>query len=301
MSPPARLLHPDRAWKLWALVVVIVVLAVPTWAVLISADDDPMTGYTIGLEGTWEMAERYSPILRFSIAERVFPAPVEYFLERSALVDAGTQVVVEHPSMDDLEGAGPGLFLDFKGDAIGSYEQDRSIIAPTVYARTDLAGGRAIVQYWMFYVYNQGTYNSHEGDWEMIQVTMAPDGSRPEQVVLSRHHEVSRVEWTDLVEMNGTHPAVLVSAGSHANYLPSEWQRASGDRADGGGEEWGPEDYALVSIGTGPGGDEPPWLRFSGHWGQPAGGLGGTMGQEGPPGPRFREGGRMWSGVEWYR
>jgi len=260
---------------------------------------DVVTGTTA--EGTWEMAETYSPVLRFSSGERTFPSPVEYFLERSSLVDLGGTVILERPTAADLENAGAFLFLDFEAeDVVGVYESDRSSIAPTVYARVAEAGGGIILQYWLFYVFNQGELNSHEGDWEMVQVTLSPDGSRAENVMLSQHRSGSLVLWSELTDViDRTHPAIMVSLGSHANYGPGAEQLVYGDRVDGPGEVWGPGDYTLVPIGTGLEGDEPAWLRYEGAWGEPAGSLGGLLGREGPKGPMYREQGSMWAGLDW--
>lgn len=303
MSAPRRSIRPYLAGKFWIIAVVSIVLTLLVWAVLHYPDhrSGPGEDLTSPAEGTWEMAKEYAPVLRFSLDERTFPAPVDYFFERSALVDVAGTVILEHPSWYDLEVATTGHFIEYRGDVIESYERDRSQVVPTVYARVGEAGGRVILQYWLFYVFNQGSYNSHQGDWEMVQVTMSSDGSLPEHLALSHHHGGSLIKWDRLTELNGIHPVVLVAAGSHANYLPGSGQWAVGDQADGLGEEWAPADYELVPIGTGAEGNEPSWLRFSGHWGEPAGGLGGMLGTEGPPGPLFRENGRMWEGVDWWR
>jgi hypothetical protein len=303
MSGSRRSLRPFQAGKLWIIAVVFVVAAILLWAAMHDPDDRPGPGEddAAPAQGSWEMAEKYAPVLRFSLQERTFPAPVDYFLERSALVDFAGTVILEHPTFDDLETAASGHFIRFQGGAIESYQRDRSQIVPTVYARVGEAGERVIIQYWLFYVFNHGSYNSHQGDWEMVQVTMSPEGSWPEHLALSHHHGGSLVEWDLLTELNGSHPVVLVAAGSHANYHPGSGKWAVGDLADGGGEVWGPIDYELVPIGTGAKGNEPTWLRFPGHWGEPVGGLGGILGTEGPPGPLFRENGRMWEGLDWWR
>jgi hypothetical protein len=302
--PSLRRTAPGRSNKLW-IIAVILIITIPVLAVVQDLSDGPEPDAidpVVVPQGTWEMAERYAPVWRFSNGERTFPTPVEYFLERSALVDYAGTVVKERPTGEDLEKAGTPSFLDCMGDevVIERYEQDRPQIAPTVYARVAEAGGRVILQYWLFYVFNQGTYNSHEGDWEMVQVTINSKGTGPEYLALSAHHGGYLKEWDSTEVVNGTHPVVLVAAGSHANYPPGSGQRVTGDHADGLGEEWRPDDYALVPLGIGADGKEPSWLLFSGGWGEPAGGWGGQLGREGPPGPMFREGGRMWEGLRWW-
>jgi hypothetical protein len=286
---------------LWPVAVVLIVLSA-TATIILSSSSSTWDGRSDATaEGTWEMAEAYAPVLRFSTGERTFPTPAEYFLDRSSLVDLSGKVILERPTPVDLESAGSFLFLDFEAeDVVSVYESDRSSITPTVYARVTEAGGAIVLQYWLFYVYNQGELNSHEGDWEMVQVTLSHDGTRAESVMLSQHHSGSLVPWSELTNViDGTHPVIIVSPGSHANYEPGTERLVYGDRADGLGEEWGPEDYSLVPIGTGAEGNEPSWLRYKGSWGAPAGSLGGMLGREGPEGPMFREGTKMWSGSDW--
>jgi hypothetical protein len=286
---------------LWPAAVVFIMLSA-TATIISSSSSATWDGRSDATaEGTWEMAEAYAPVLRFSTGERTFPTLVGYFLDRSSLVDLSGEEILERPTPVDLESAGSFLFLDFEADdVVQSYEDDRPGIVPTVYARVDEADGNIILQYWLFYVYNQGRMNSHEGDWEMVQVTLSPDGTRAENVMLSQHHSGSLVPWSELTDVfDGTHPMIMVSLGSHANYEPGTERLVYGDRADGLGEEWGPKDYLLVPIGTGPEGDEPAWLRYEGSWGAPAGPLGGTLGKEGPEGPMFREGAKMWGGSDW--
>ena len=67
------------------------------------------------------------------------------------------------------------------------------------------------------YQYNDW-FNKHEGDWEMVQVMLAADGE-PEWVVVSQHHGGTRRAWSETSIEEGTHPAVYVARGSHANYF----------------------------------------------------------------------------------
>ncbi|MCJ2534417.1 MAG: hypothetical protein LN364_04210, partial [Candidatus Thermoplasmatota archaeon] len=56
----------------------------------------------------------------------------------------------------------------------------------TVYSHVGSSGGTTIIQYWMFYAFNPGTMNQHEGDWEMVQIVLS--GQTPTQVMYSQHH-----------------------------------------------------------------------------------------------------------------
>lgn len=254
----------------------------------------------------WALAATYSPVLRFSIDERTFPTDVGYFIERSHLIDRSRAIIAEHPSSDDLSLAGQGMYLDNylgSGDDLGvitAYENDISIVQSTVYIRIVEGDGRVALQYWMFYIFNLGTFNSHEGDWEMVQVVLDREDLSLHSVVLSQHHGYGQVDWAKGVEAeNGTHPVVIVSCGSHANYFPGTMNILAGDIIDGSGERWEPQDYVLIPIGEEWSGHVPEWLLFQGHWGEPGGIWAGILGTEGPRGPMYREDGLMWDALSW--
>lgn len=256
-------------------------------------------------EERWALAREYAPMFIFSVKERTFPSPVGYFLERSNLVDhAGTRVL-ERPGPDDLARASPLLFLDnvmgqgSDQGVIERYEVERGLLDPTVYVHLVEGGGMVAVQYWLFYVFNHGNYNSHEGDWEMVQVVLDRETLTPQWMMLSHHHSQGHIEWENgIAVVNATHPMVLVARGSHANYPAGHASPMAGDEIDGLGETWSPDEYSLSPIGPEWEGEVPGWLLFGGYWGEPAGAWGGLMGREGPPGPMFREQGTMWNGLD---
>ena len=85
--------------------------------------------------------------------------------------------------------------------------------------------GKLSLQYWFYYVFNDWN-NTHEGDWEMIQLVFdAADakealGRRPAIVGYSQHEGAEQADWGDdkLELVGGTHPVVYPAAGSHANF-----------------------------------------------------------------------------------
>jgi RsiW-degrading membrane proteinase PrsW (M82 family) len=150
----------------------------------------------------------------------------------------------------------------------------------TAYARV-VRGEEAItVQYWLFYYYNDW-FNKHEGDWEMVQVTLDSHG-RPRWLVLSQHHGGTRRAWSAVTAEDETHPAVFVALGSHANYF---WgAEVYANVRDVGGEPFVAVDrtgraapaipqIALLpeleelaaSLDAWPGME---WIRFGGNWGE---------------------------------
>ena len=137
------------------------------------------------------------------------------------------------PTADDLA----GLFeyhLDFPGNALepgcstscGPAGSRRAPTPPSTRTsrRSRGAPGKLALQYWFFYPFNDFN-NTHEGDWEMIQLVFdAADAAealdeRPVEVGYSSHEGAERAAWDDdkLEIVDGTHPVVYPAAGSHAN------------------------------------------------------------------------------------
>ena len=124
--------------------------------------------------------------------------------------------------------------LDFPGNALDpgcTYEQwarrltqdsDPAIYAHVASERT--APRKLALQYWFFYPFNDFN-NTHEGDWEMIQLVFDADDAadaldeRPVEVGYSSHEGAEKAAWDDdkLEIVGGTHPVVYPAAGSHAN------------------------------------------------------------------------------------
>ncbi len=90
--------------------------------------------------------------------------------------------------------------------------------------RKATAPGKLALQYWFFYAFNDFN-NTHEGDWEMIQLVFDADDAadaldeRPVEVGYSSHEGAEKAAWDDdkLEIVGGTHPVVYPAAGSHAN------------------------------------------------------------------------------------
>jgi len=85
----------------------------------------------------------------------------------------------------------------------------------TMYAQEIEDGSYTVLQYWMFYVYNDWKA-THEGDWESITVYLR--NNSPIAVAASAHHGGYRLPWS-MVKSHKTHPVIYVANGSHANYF----------------------------------------------------------------------------------
>jgi hypothetical protein len=121
--------------------------------------------------------------------------------------------------------------------ALASQQMQGGDSLPVYHARLQRLEGWVVLQYWLFYPFNNwrsGFFgaNDHEADWEMVAVYLAepPDEEpRPEWVAFASHDfhgDDLRRRWDDpeLVREGGTHPVVYAGAGSHASYFqPGEY------------------------------------------------------------------------------
>ena len=111
------------------------------------------------------------------------PVPVEFVSHRRNRIEAPrggrTTDKARAPDAADLFGKDDTYFLDFPGNPKRPgcvYERDflarYGDYMPTAYAHiTTQEGHEGIaLQYWLFYYFNHWN-NTHEGDWEMIQLT----------------------------------------------------------------------------------------------------------------------------------
>lgn len=264
------------------------------------------------------LANDHAPILYFHPREEYYPTSIQYALANSRLEryqSGGAPLLADaNPTVPELAAYSVYADPDLNPDAIyylnntrGTYLNDSAILnayeggsyPDTVYVRVARVGGETVVQYWFYYAFNPGTWNNHEGDWEMIQVVLT--GTSPTEVGYSQHESGERMPW-DQVDREGTHPKAYVARGSHANFLRSYQGKVgiSGDEVSVGGTVWRPGNYTLVNVGElanpTPGNQ---WIQFAGRWGEfslPYE----VRAESGPPGPAFRQQGSMFtSPITW--
>jgi hypothetical protein len=140
-------------------------------------------------------------------------------------------------------------------------------------------GSDLYLQYWLFYYHDDSSVfgaGEHEGDWELIQVRLSPDGT-PVDVFLSHRAELTLVSWPELQLADLHAPIVYVTRGSHSNHAqPGKYGGlAARDRADGRGRIVRP---VLERFGEG-------WVAWPGLWGATKGD--GPLLRNSPRGPRF--------------
>ena len=275
------------------------------------AEDADNDGLSDDLEST--LAERHAPILYFEEEERFFPVMIEYHLQNSNLNQSrgGDDLTDPSPTSSkignytDPDGR---YYLDNRKGGVGDDGVERDYRAEgqaqgyTIYshvARDSYHGNEYIVvQYWMFYAFNKGTMNTHEGDWEMVQVVLNHTSHEPEEAMYSQHIGGQRTKWSN-IEKDGGHIKVYVAKGSHANYFRSYQGKLSlaSDVVSDNGRVLKPKDYSIVLLGEAGESNHTvnqSWLDFAGRWGEFGSEEDELRGKRGPHGPVYREEGEMW-------
>lgn len=280
-----------------------------------------------------QLAAKYAPIVMVKAqkepcdgdGESFVPSPVELILgdpnvalERNAgAADAAADpVVLMGPTAADLFANDETLYLDFPGNPRNpgcDYEQyfaPRMANRPAVtYAHivVSRALGATVLQYWFYFPFNEFN-NTHESDWEMIQLLFEASTveealtNEPTQIAFAQHGDGETAAWSDpKLQKDGSHPIVYTAAGSHASQYGSAVYLGWGENGTGFGCDvtTGPSVRVPLEARLVPGTITDPnspvaWLTFGGRWGERQ-----AWEYNGPKGPNLN---RIWSRpVTWQR
>ena len=221
----------------------------------------------------------HAPIFYFEGEETCYPIDAQYHLNYSQYTCINP-LLEETCFYDNTQGT-----INDDG-VINHYQSMKSNYSVKVYYRTYTSGTTYVIQYWMFYAFNKGELNQHEGDWEMVQIVFGND--EPSWVGYSQHHSGQKATWAQ-VEKEGTNIKVYVARGSHANYLRSYSGKLgiASDIVGANGMVLNPSDYELEYM------EDETWIDFKGRWGEVAddeadAAVASVLGQAGPEGPQYR-------------
>lgn len=253
---------------------------------------DRMTGATssptVGTNPDLDLAIRYAPIVRMHVLDRMIPMSVDVALQHNLCLS----IQSDNSTNCDPDGAvfpittallasqywidKPDAYIDFKGNPHsvltgGSQHYWETVVRnqvlnhPVTYAHVWPApDGRRAIQYYFYYYYNNHPATLHEGDWEMIQVELGPDG-KPEYATYSQHGNPTKRQWS-AVQKIGDNPIIYPAFGSHASYFhPGTYGHCE---ADWTAFEFLNDQFSpipdLVTVES----VSDSWLRFKGHWGE---------------------------------
>jgi len=245
-----------------------------------------------------ELAAEYAPVLHFTSSEKFYPTSIDYIIDSSTLNrrnSDGTSTVIDYTPTPNSLGAhtSTNLFLD---NTLGTYESIAADYADNAastsyyaYVHITRSGSSAVIQYWLFYAFNNGPMNEHQGDIEVIQVFIDSSGN-PQSILASQHGAGQNVFWDD-VEKSDTHPVIYVAQGSHANYFRS-YQGKMGvenDVVGSDGKTITADQLNLVQLNS------QSWLNFKGRWGYWGTDEEVALGRAGPLGPKYNQDGVRWA------
>jgi hypothetical protein len=246
------------------------------------------------------LAEKYAPVVRIveqqdvcGYGEPFIPTDVDLLLDEPTVALRGPWNVIDlveiAPSADALVDRFE-YHLDFPGNALTpgcDYNRWAQRLTrgsePAVYAHVVGEDGfpdRLALQYWFFYPFNDFN-NTHEGDWEMIQLLFEAADARaaldvdPSAVGYSSHEGAERASWDDeKLELAAGRPVVYPAAGSHANkFGDALWLGSSAEAGVGCDDTRGPHNELRPRVVTIPSDATAaekayPWIAFEGRWGE---------------------------------
>ena len=141
------------------------------------------------------LASQYAPVLHFTSGEKFYPTSVNYIISSSVLKqrysDGTSSVIDSAPTLNDLgTHTSSNLFLSNKLETLEDIAADYAANAESAgyyaYVHVVRSSSSTVIQYWLFYIFNNGPMNDHQGDIEVIQVFLDADGN-PQAVLASQH------------------------------------------------------------------------------------------------------------------
>jgi hypothetical protein len=249
------------------------------------------------------LAERYAPVMMLvkqdkdcGAGEPYQPSNVDPVMDNTTVALRGPwtprDLIEVSPSQDELAQGLPGYSLDLPGNPLAAgcdYEEWArdtwgDDAQPTIYAhvaRQKDQPNRLALQYFFYYQFNDFN-NKHESDWERIQIEFAAPSARaalsrqPALVAYGQHYGAETASWDDdkLEKVDGTHPVVYVSAGSHASqYSADLFLGRSATQGFGCDSTVGPHRQVRPRVESIPASMNRavtmfPWVGFEGHWGE---------------------------------
>ena len=245
-----------------------------------------------------ELAAEYAPVLHFTSGEKFYPTSVNYIIGSSVLKqrnsDGTSSTIDSAPTPNNLgTHTSSNLFLDntletFENIA-ADYAANEASLGYYAYVHVAKSGLATVIQYWLFYIFNNGPMNDHQGDIEVVEVFLDASGN-PQTVLASQHGAGQNAAWED-VEKSGEHPVIYVAQGSHANYFRS-YQGKIGienDIVGSDGKTITADQLILVQLNS------QSWLDYKGRWGYWGTVQEEALGRAGPVGPKYNQDGVRWA------
>ncbi len=174
--------------------------------------------------------EKYAPVFYMHEREAYTPVDVSALTENADLKDNNGIIKPSPSHVEDVPDfdSSDSMYFDLTSvdididHAIPGVSQFENYV-PKIYGRktTDALGFRHL-QYFMFYPFQDFYTMNHEGDFELVHVTVNPADQIESVKYFSNGLVTSYYDLGLISFVNNTHPAVLVGLGSHNNYADTE-------------------------------------------------------------------------------
>ena len=248
------------------------------------------------------LLERYKPQPRYDSQEAFFADSAEEMTANpgNQLRRADGTVIAETGSGLDLKTLGstyPDGSAAQASDVLGIQGKDyrtqysrlrtaRADLRNVVYGHTQTdPDGKLWLQYWFWYFYNDyqlaAGFGLHEGDWEMVELRLPPDGAGdPEIALYAQHAYAESRPWDQVEKTSDGRPVTYPGRGSHASYFAPGLYETEGWYDIVNGKREAPELTLVVP-------EHERWIEWPGSWGdsKPSGGLFAGLEDPSPPGP----------------
>jgi hypothetical protein len=289
------------------------VFTAPVLLVLLATLGLPLVGGTAAaqdapLSADQQLAELFAPVVMIKTqheecgeGEQFRPVSVDILfgtddvrlMKKNANGKGGTEVK-RNIQASDLYGLDDEYYLDLPGnprnpgcdyEKWGKARMAELGMEPSIYARVTTEPGREgiVVQYWFYWVFNLFN-NTHESDWEGIQLIFdassaqeaLDNGLLPSSIAFAQHEGGEQAGWNDdKVDKVDTHIVAHPSAGSHADYYQSAVWLGWGENGSGFGCDYSnepieelPVQIIMLPNEVSDPNSEFAWLTFTGEWGQ---------------------------------
>jgi len=172
------------------------------------------------------LGSTFAPVLHFTSGEKFYPTSVDYLITSSILRERfsnGSSLVVDSSPSPSTLGThnSTDFYLDNRLSTLDAITSDYSSKASTLgyftYIHLANSSSTTVIQYWLFYAYNNGPLNDHQGDLEVVEIFLDSSGS-PFRALYSQHGAGENAAWSEVDKVD-THTVVSVAEGSQAHYF----------------------------------------------------------------------------------
>ena len=229
-----------------------------------------------------ELLRRHQPYLLYDALEVYFADaadewtrnPANRLHRRDGMIIAPPKLALEYLGSTYPDGV-EAHEDDYIACSDRHYDEQYAALRSSDQSLRNVIYGRAIVgssglwlQYWFWYFLNDYQLalgiDVHEGDWEMVQLHIAPGAQEPDEAVYAQHTYSQIKPWDEVRRHDGDaqRPRVYVARGSHASFFEPGYHETDFYDVCDGEQVPKTKPIELRDVTT-----PPAWMLWPGHWG----------------------------------